>query len=507
MSRHVDDGGSVAAPLNLYPEDLYLVALRFAAGQSTLDTIATTLNTALQNISGMAGDDSYGHGFAATYDPAAKALFGALSAADRAIGQAATGLVTTANNYLKADHHSNPKAGATPPEQFEPPVVYADIFYPDPPSAVGPGHSSVPHAIAKYWPNGHQDSLRTAATAFRTASSAIDTLGGGLHGQVLSITDNNSGDSITAMADFWAQIWKDDADGGKAPLSTAKYACDQLAKACDAFAQAIDTAHSKVEHKLGEAGIAIGFTTAVGAALSLFTFGGSDAAAGALDAGEAAAILGEVEVALDEAVTTIGTEMIADLEVYLQAAADSAPELEVVDAETTEVSQALERELAETEARTPARTGGRGGGGGGDGKPPTGGNGEEPPPEDGGELSNRVRPPRPGDKEYVVHNPNDPSDTITDYDVVGDDGRLWEEKTATGQDPRINIQKWVAKNVTKKLDSYLRGRPYAQGYENASFGIDFTEPGATPAFRAAVEQAVRDWETQNGVDVEVRWAP
>ncbi|WP_225844938.1 restriction endonuclease fold toxin [Streptomyces sp. HPF1205] len=370
MSRPADDGGS-DTPLNLYPEDLYLVSLRFAAGQSTLDTIATTLNTALQNISGMAGDDSYGHGFATTYDPAAKALFGALSAADRAIGQAATGLTTTANNYLKADHHSNPKAGATPPEQFEPPVVYADIFYPDPPSAVGPGHSSVPHAIAKYWPNGHQDNLRTAATAFRTASSAIDTLGTTLHGHVLSITDNNSGDSITAMADFWARIWKDDADGGKAPLSTAKYACDQLAKACDAFAQAIDTAHSQVEQKLGEAGIAIGFTTALGFALTVFTFGGSDAAAGALDAGEAAAILGEVEVALDEAVSTISTEMIADLEVYLQDAADSAPELETVDAETTEVSQTLERELADTEARTPARTGGRGGGrggaGGGDG--------------------------------------------------------------------------------------------------------------------------------------------
>jgi hypothetical protein len=375
----VDDGGAVAAPLDLYPEDLYLVALRFAAGQSGLDTIADTLNTALQNMPGMAGDDSYGHGFAATYDPAAKALFGAVSAADRAIGQAATGLVTTANNYLKADHHSNPKAGGGPPEQFQPPVVFADISYPEPPSAVGPGHSSVPHAIAKYWPNGHQDSLRSAATAFRTASAAIDTLGTALHGHVLSITDNNSGDAITAMADFWARISKDDPDGGKAPLSTAKHACDRLAKACDAFAHAIDTAHSKVEHKLAEAGIAVGLTSALGAVFTFFTGGASDAAAGALDGAEAAAILGDVGTVLDEAVTTISTEMIADLEVSLQAAADSAPELETVNAETTEVSQALERELAETEAREPAGLAGRGGEGG---KPPTGGNDDEPPAEE-----------------------------------------------------------------------------------------------------------------------------
>ncbi|WP_194925540.1 hypothetical protein [Catenulispora pinisilvae] len=122
------------------------------------------------------------------------------------------------------------------------------------------------------------------------------------------------------------------------------------------------------------------------------------------------------------------------------------------------------------------------------------------------ELSNRVRPPQAGDREYVVHNPNDPSDTITDYDEVGQDGKLWEEKTATGQDPRMDTTKWLNKNVTTKLDSFLRGRQYAQGYENASFGIDFTEPGATPEFKAAVEKAVTDWEAKNGVDVEVRWA-
>jgi hypothetical protein len=62
--------------------------------------------------------------------------------------------------------------------------------------------------------------------------------------------------------------------------------------------------------------------------------------------------------------------MIADAETYLQAAADGVPEVEAVDAETTEVGQALERELAETEAREPA---GVGGGRGGAGR---GGNGE-----------------------------------------------------------------------------------------------------------------------------------
>lgn len=484
MSRPADSGGD--GPMDIYPDDLNGVGVQFAGGQDRINSISTTLQDALNNAGGMAGDDSYGKTFSAKYDPAATALFVTLGAAVRAIGQAATGLVTTANNFLLANHHSNVDASQTAgPEQYPLPAVFAEVIYASPPSAVGPGDSPLPRALAKYWPNGHQDRLRTAATAYRTASSAIDTLGNDLHQQVQLITDNNSDDSITAMAGFWGRIWQDGEGGGKAPLSTAKYACDQLAKACESFAGAIDDAHSSTEEKLSGAGIAIGLTTALGIFLTPFTGGGSDAGAAALDGAEAAAILGDVEVTLDSAVTTIGTDVIADIETDLSAAAESVPELEAVDAETTQVSQTLDRELAETEARDP----------------------QEPPTEDtGGELSNRVRPPRPGDRSYVVHNPNDPSDTITDFDEVGHDGRLWEEKTATGQDPRIDVQKWVGKNVVKKLDSYLRGRPYAQGYENAPFGIDFTEPGATPEFKAAVEQAVRDWEAKNGVDVEVRWA-
>jgi hypothetical protein len=131
-----------------------------------------------------------------------------------------------------------------------------------------------------------------------------------------------------------------------------------------------------------------------------------------------------------------------------------------------------------------------------------------PPPVNQGEdgISNRERPPREGDTNYVVDDPNDWSDTITDIDRV-EDGVLWEEKTATGQDPRINAQKWTEKHVLKKLDSYLRARQHLPGFNDAPIGIHFTEPGATPAFRAAVESAVKSWRSRNpGVEVIIRWA-
>lgn len=127
-----------------------------------------------------------------------------------------------------------------------------------------------------------------------------------------------------------------------------------------------------------------------------------------------------------------------------------------------------------------------------------------------GELSNLKRPPRAEDNNYVVHNPADHSDTITDIDHVGKDGRLWEEKSATATDPPLNeaqINKWCNDKVTKKLNSYLRARQYLSGYENADFGLSFTEPGAAPQFKQAVEDTVQQWQEEHpGVDVKVTWA-
>ncbi|MCA1224383.1 WXG100-like domain-containing protein, partial [Streptomyces sp. 8L] len=307
----------------------------FAKGQTDLDTAATALNTALQNAAGMAGNDDYGQKFGHKYDPAAKALFHTLSAAIRAIGQSSDALVTTANNYLKADHHSNPKKGKGAPRLYPPPPVFTDVMYPDPDSAIGPGHSSVPSVIAKYWPNGHQDKLRDAASAYRTASTAFKTLGHTLHTQVQSLTDNNSDESVKAMAAFWAKIWQDGGSAKKAPLSAAHEACDKLATACDKFASAIDKAHSSTEHKLAGAGIAIGLTTALGIALTVFTGGGSDAGAAALDGAEAGAILGGVETAAEATIAEIDTTVIADVGTELETAAEAVPEIETIDAETT----------------------------------------------------------------------------------------------------------------------------------------------------------------------------
>jgi hypothetical protein len=90
--------------------------------------------------------------------------------------------------------------------------------------------------------------------------------------------------------------------------------------------------------------------------------------------------------------------MIADAETYLQAAADGVPEVEAVDAETTEVGQALERELADTEAREPAGVGGGRGGGGGRG---TSSRGTEGPEEGPGEIDESAKAFNPQERKVA----------------------------------------------------------------------------------------------------------
>ncbi|WP_035841840.1 WXG100 family type VII secretion target [Kitasatospora azatica] len=354
-ARAVTDGGG-GGPIAITPADLQQAALAFAGGQDKLDAACSALNSVLQNSAGMAGDDKWGTGFAKSYDPAATKLFDTMSAAVRALGQASTALVGTANNYLKADHHSNALPSALGPDTYQPPAVYADIVYPAPPTCVGPGSNDWPPPLDSHWPDGHQDQLRTAAGAYRTAAGALDDLAGSLQLTVQGLTDTNTSESVDAMGRFWGHVWKDGDPGGGAPLSTAKLACTVLAKACDDYANAIDKAHSEFENQLAEAGIAIGVTTALGVLGTVFTLGMSDGAAAGLDAAEAAAIVGGADALADAALTDIAAEGVATLDTELTTAAESVPELATADAETADVETTLDKELtdAETRAEDPA---------------------------------------------------------------------------------------------------------------------------------------------------------
>lgn len=354
-------------PIIIDPYDVYLASQVFANGQDQLEGITSGLSDALAGCAGMAGNDGNGQAFGHKCDPAAAALVRTLCASIPVLGQMAQCLVMTANNYLKAEHHSTAGASALAPEYPLPGLTMA-VTMPPPPSAIGAGSSGLPGFLAKYWPNGHQDLLRKAAAAFNAAAGQIQDLGGRLQAAVASVTDNNSTSALEAMSEFFAQIWSGAAQGA-APLDARLRACQQLAQLCEKYASALDSAHSQIERALVGTGIAVGLTSAIGAALSFFTGGGSDAVAGWADSAEAAAILGPIA---SEFTATVSAELEAayldEIVPILNSAADDIPDLTALDAETTPVGNVLDTELSQSEQRELAGVGSRGarpGGGGG----------------------------------------------------------------------------------------------------------------------------------------------
>jgi hypothetical protein len=98
--------------------------------------------------------------------------------------------------------------------------------------------------------------------------------------------------------------------------------------------------------------------------------------------------------------------------------------------------------------------------------------------------------------------PGELSRTITDIDRV-QNGILWEEKSATTAG---NIDQWVSKQFTNKMEKYLEAQQYISGFESAPIGIRFTTPGVDPIFKSAVEQAAAEFRNNHpGVNLLIEW--
>lgn len=84
------------------------------------------------------------------------------------------------------------------------------------------------------------------------------------------------------------------------------------------------------------------------------TLGGSDAAAGGADAAEAAAILGPEAAAAGTAIgADTATAIADDLVAAVEDATAQAPEVQPIEAETAQVENAVEKELAQNEEDPP----------------------------------------------------------------------------------------------------------------------------------------------------------
>ena len=289
----------------------------------------------------MAGGDEAGESFAARYDPAVKGLLELLGNGVGAFGGISKGLVATARNYAKAEHHSTVKAGEYIAAFADPPVFSA-VSYGTPSTAAGGHIDGVNRFLAKFWPQGDPDKLRQAAAAFRTAESSLSALGQDAQGVVSDLLASNVAPALDSFETTWNKIW----GYGGGSLGQATTTCTTLANACEQYASRIDTAHHDLEIAAGT----VAFVTGAGVVLTIFSFGISDVAAAAIDAGvaeECGVIAAEFAT---EAAIEVEAAIEADIAVTLEAATAELPEIEVVEAEVEETVATWEEEAAEIES-------------------------------------------------------------------------------------------------------------------------------------------------------------
>ncbi|MGW4439032.1 WXG100-like domain-containing protein [Streptomyces sp. NPDC004596] len=142
-----------------------------------------------------------------------------------------------------------------------------------------------------WWPAADEGGLRDAAKAWRAFADDVDDVTAGANKAARSIIEHNKGEAISAFDDpFWRRYYH----GGHGWLKDLADAARDMAKALDAYADAVHGAKKNLEHELE----IVGATLVAGTALAIFTAGISEGAAVA-----AAATVTELAAGLGVAVT------------------------------------------------------------------------------------------------------------------------------------------------------------------------------------------------------------
>lgn len=221
----------------------YALAARVVGGEIAGHTasIPEDLGWALAGCYGMAGSDDAGSRWGAAYDAAAKAALGATNDAANAMFCVAALLEQTGINYAGAEAACVPGESAAqsaarwasssaPAARSLPTAVGAGVPEPG-------GWSLLQHAIGRLWPNGHQDRLREAAGAWRSAAHVVEAIAPDLDHAVDEVAAQRApevGDAVAVMRSAQAQLV---SLGGR---------YRDLAGGCEAYAHRLDEAHSAI---------------------------------------------------------------------------------------------------------------------------------------------------------------------------------------------------------------------------------------------------------------------
>ncbi|MFE9427725.1 restriction endonuclease fold toxin-2 domain-containing protein [Kitasatospora sp. NPDC006697] len=291
MGSNAVQGGS---GFRVDPGTVFQASVQFLDTRDFVFNIASGVVGDLASTAGMAGDDSTAHSFASKYEPAAKAIVDAIDKSGMGMAAISSRLLTMATNYLATEDSIaaaltgkiDTQSGLQPTgDQCDPTNASASL-----PMVTGSKQVHEIPVIGKFWPQGDPDKLRHAAQVWAKCASLIDTAQSNAAGHASVIKAECDGQAFEAFHAYAATIYADRPQGGTTTsaglplMENLSAACRVMHDTCQKYADAIDTCRDTL---IGLATTA-GLVTAGGILLTVFTFGGSDAAAAAADAGIAA---------------------------------------------------------------------------------------------------------------------------------------------------------------------------------------------------------------------------
>jgi hypothetical protein len=260
-------------------------------GQTIADTLFrsfTTLQDGLSGCGAMAGTDPGGTKWGSEYDKAVVEITGVTQDVINGVYRLAGLLETTGFNHGQANSASTPGGTVKTTDTMS---YDEEVLLATPPPAAG-GSGSTPHGwglisdlVGYVWPNGDQDKLRAAGSAWSTAAQSVTSAGY---------------EVPQAVAEISMQTSPEVADATQAcnsmgtHLSELSAAYSSMSTACNDYAQHLDDAHKQVIDELVNllewtVGLEVG-----GALLSVVTVGISEGAANAALAVRCAAVAARV---------------------------------------------------------------------------------------------------------------------------------------------------------------------------------------------------------------------
>ncbi len=223
------------------------------------------LVTVLTAYAGMAGDDSVGAQWASAYNEAAQLTISSSAKLTTACGQVRDIILVSAHNHQVAETTAALTNSPPPPA----PQLLPDPCPPETvPSAAGDGipepfgWSIITDAVGMAWPDGHQDQLLAAATAWYTAAGDYRTIAGQTP-QAIELLRNQQSPEIEIAVQTCTDRQTD--------LTALADACQTLGDACGNYAHHLDGAHSQILDQLRELAIETAAGEAAFALLIPFT--------------------------------------------------------------------------------------------------------------------------------------------------------------------------------------------------------------------------------------------